>query len=282
VYIYGYNDEYPVAKIVGGSYATASGLVNQSTLDNPAVSDASMRTELNKLRTGLPGSLVSTYTFSPLTGMTSEGAPNGLYTYYRYDQFNRASLVLDNDNNIVKQFAYQYAARPSLANSIFHSSYESYHFATSCPANYAGSNVTYTVHEAKYSSVVSQNQADSFALADLGANGPGYANTYGTCTAIPMANVTYTNTVASQFRLTMTNTSTNLSYIFNMSASVSGTPLTLGQVPLGTYNVGIIPLPDNGSLHNYQFNSIIQNASYDFNSLNVSVNCATCAAVTIN
>ncbi len=65
----------------------------------------------------------------------------------------------------------------------------------SCGTGYTGSTVTYTVPAKKYSSTVSQSDADSKALADLTSNKQAYANTNGTCTAIPKT--TYYNTRVS-------------------------------------------------------------------------------------
>jgi YD repeat-containing protein len=108
VYLWGYNGLYPVAKIIGSTYATVSALVNQSVLDNPVTTDAQMQTELNKIRTGLPHVLVNTYTYKPLFGITSQIDPSGKTTYYEYDAASRLMLIRDKDNNIIKTFQYHY------------------------------------------------------------------------------------------------------------------------------------------------------------------------------
>jgi len=61
----------------------------------------------------------------------------------------------------------------------------------SCGTAYTGSVVTYTVAAKKYSSTVSQADADSKALTDLNNNKQTYANSNGTCTLIPVT--TYYN-----------------------------------------------------------------------------------------
>lgn len=108
-YIWGYNKKYPVAKIVGKTYADAlaqSG-ISLSVLNNSASTDVVMRTELQKLRT-LSNSFVNTYTYKPLTGVSSETDPGGRTVYYEYDLFGRLSITRDKDNNILKKYTYNY------------------------------------------------------------------------------------------------------------------------------------------------------------------------------
>lgn len=109
VYIWGYNYQYPVAKIVGTDYTTAISLVNQSILQNPA-NDQQLRDELQKIRTQLPAAVVNTYTFKSLVGISSETDPTGKTTYYEYDGLGRLKVVKDMDGKILKQMDYQYKA----------------------------------------------------------------------------------------------------------------------------------------------------------------------------
>jgi hypothetical protein len=107
-YIWGYDSTYPVAKIINKSYADAiaqSG-INMSIVNNPA-DDAAMRTELNKLR-ALLGTFVTTYTYSPVTGITSQTDANNTTMYYEYDHFVRLQLIKDKDGNVVKRMEYEY------------------------------------------------------------------------------------------------------------------------------------------------------------------------------
>jgi hypothetical protein len=109
-YIWGYGKEYPVAEVVNADYSTASSYINQGLLDNLATTDAAMRTELNKIRTGLATSksLVSTFTFKPLVGMTSQTDPSGRVNYFEYDAASRLLHIKDQYGNILKKYSYNY------------------------------------------------------------------------------------------------------------------------------------------------------------------------------
>jgi hypothetical protein len=53
-----------------------------------------------------------------------------------------------------------------------------------CGTGYTGSTVTYTIAAGKYSSMISQSDADNKAATDLSTNKQSYANANGTCTAL--------------------------------------------------------------------------------------------------
>jgi YD repeat-containing protein len=113
VYLWGYFRQYPVAKISGSTLSAVTAIVSQAQIDaltntTTATNDASVRNLLQGLRTGLPNALVTTYTYLPLTGITSETDPKGLTTYYQYDNFQRLRMVTDNDGNVLKTYNYQY------------------------------------------------------------------------------------------------------------------------------------------------------------------------------
>jgi YD repeat-containing protein len=109
VYLWGYGSQYPVARIVGTDYNTAKQYINQTMLDNAAnYTDADIRTELDKLRSNLPGAQVTTYTYTPVLGMTSATEPNGKTQYYEYDNYGRLKLIKDQNGKILKQYDYQY------------------------------------------------------------------------------------------------------------------------------------------------------------------------------
>jgi YD repeat-containing protein len=108
VTIWGYNYTYPVATITGSDLSTVLDMINMSVINAPS-SDAAMRSELNKIRTNLAGSAaqVTTYTYSPLQGMTSMTDATGRTIYYEYDLFGRLKLVRDQDGRVIKKIEYK-------------------------------------------------------------------------------------------------------------------------------------------------------------------------------
>lgn len=54
---------------------------------------------------------VSSFTYHPLYGKTSESDTNGRTTYYEYDAFGRLKLIRDSDKNVVKAYDYHYVVQ---------------------------------------------------------------------------------------------------------------------------------------------------------------------------
>ena len=54
------------------------------------------------------GSQMSTYTYSPLVGMTSKTDSKGMTEFYEYDSFQRLRFIKDSEGNIIKAFDYHY------------------------------------------------------------------------------------------------------------------------------------------------------------------------------
>lgn len=188
--IWGYNNTYPVAKIVGSTYSAAIALLNTSVLEVPS-SDEAMRNELNKLRNELVGKFfVTTYTYTPLIGMTSQTDPNNRTTYYEYDGFGRLSLIRDQDQNILKKYCYNYAGQPESCPLGIGNAQKSGTFTKQCGSGFVGSQVTYTVQANTYFAAT-QPEADALAQADVDSKGQAYANSSPTATCTPVAPTVY-------------------------------------------------------------------------------------------
>jgi len=60
---------------------------------------SSIITSIDELRLFPTDAQMSTFTYDPLVGMTSQTDPNGITTYYKYDSFGRLEYVKDNNRN---------------------------------------------------------------------------------------------------------------------------------------------------------------------------------------
>lgn len=107
-YIWGYNNNFPVAAIVGADYSTATSGIDLNIIKNP-LNDLQLRNEINKIRSALPDNImVSSYTYKPWIGMTSSTEPNGKITFFEYDTFGRLKVVKDLQGYVLKHYDYQY------------------------------------------------------------------------------------------------------------------------------------------------------------------------------
>lgn len=128
------------------------------------------------------GAMMTTYTYTPLVGMSSESDPTGRITYYEYDEFGRLSLVRDQNRNLLKKYCYNYYGQPEDCGG-FKSQVQTGNFTrNNCAAGGTGSTVSYTVVAGRFTSMVSQADANAQAVTALNSEGQAYANSNGTCT----------------------------------------------------------------------------------------------------
>ena len=111
VLVWGYKRRFIVARVQSSDYNTVISLIDTNVINNPS-SDAAMRTELQKIRTGLastsPKAKVTSYTFSPLIGMTSSTDPGGETVYQEYDSYGRLKRTKDHSGNVKENAWYNY------------------------------------------------------------------------------------------------------------------------------------------------------------------------------
>ncbi|TSE09848.1 RHS repeat domain-containing protein [Aquimarina algiphila] len=118
IYIWGYNDRYPIAKIDHASYIDMPAAVhtlitqlktntNQET--NPA-QEATIRGLIDDLRshTYFANAQITSFTYDPLIGVTSVTDPRGYTMTYHYDIFNRLEHVKDAAGKLISENKYGY------------------------------------------------------------------------------------------------------------------------------------------------------------------------------
>lgn len=121
--IWGYNDSFPIAEIVGATYTQVenhiSTIISKSNLDKDQTTENDLISALDTFRTKpeLINFLITTYTYNPLIGVTSVTPPTGMREIYEYDLItNKLKQVkrLEKDPNgndiyrTLKEYEYHY------------------------------------------------------------------------------------------------------------------------------------------------------------------------------
>jgi len=252
--------------LVNGAAGTAGMNANGWVYYEHVVSGVSAITisgsgSIDEVRLYPKGSLMTTYAFNPLVGMTNKCDALNHIVYYEYDAFSRLKLIRDSYKNVVKRFDYLY----QIPNNA--SAYWVTINGPACELNSSGSNTGNQLTTQKNinpnSSTYTQTQTIS---------------TYNTTACPVMANVTYSNATSDYIYLKLTNTSTNTTYSFTLnSGAASGT--VAGQVPIGTYNVNM-SASNASALYTYSFYTFTSAGVNSTSFYNVQV-CATCAVARI-
>ena len=134
--------------------------------------------------------LMTTFTYNPLVGKTSETDPSGKSIIYQYDGLNRLQTVRDQNNNILKQYDYEYQ---SCVQTVHNTAQSGYFVKQGCPIT---TGVQYVVPAGKYSACTA-GAAFSLAINDLIYNGQNYANAQTACGPVLSCPAPTTVTVSS-------------------------------------------------------------------------------------
>ncbi|RLZ07133.1 hypothetical protein EAH69_11835 [Faecalibacter macacae] len=105
--IWGYNGQYPIAKIEGASFDLVSSFEND--LKTASNSNSLTKTSFDALRNAFPNALVTGYIYNPLVGVTMIIQPNGIAEHYKYDTANRLQEIKNDQGEVLKKFEYNYA-----------------------------------------------------------------------------------------------------------------------------------------------------------------------------
>jgi YD repeat-containing protein len=126
-YIWSYGNTKPVIKAINPNAGFASTAehtavlpAGYSSLQNLVASLDNIATDVGqqarwrsynlalRSRQENSGTLIYTYTYQPLIGVTSETDPNGITKYYEYDGLGRLLWVKDSNGNVIKTYSYHF------------------------------------------------------------------------------------------------------------------------------------------------------------------------------
>lgn len=235
-YIWGYGSRWPIAKITGSTFATANALVSGSILNAPGT-NAQLLTELNKLRAGLPNSMVTTFGYSIYGDLLSQTDPSGKSVSYEYDNIGRLQDIRDNAGNYIKKYSYNYQQQPFNKNIYYSDEVTQLVKRTDCGPCKVGTNVSYTAPRGKFSSTVSQDDTYQKALNDITTNASAYGIANGSvCVdAIPPGVFLPASNWTSFYSNIYPGTGNSISLGLVVIPTVNYTPTGwLSYIPIGT------------------------------------------------
>lgn len=110
VYLWSYNGQYPVAEIKNATYDDVK---NNLGIEINKLSESKLpdMSKVEALRTKLPNSYISTYTYRPQVGMLTATDPSGQTIYYTYDSFGRlikTHIMEGTSTKIIKSNEYHF------------------------------------------------------------------------------------------------------------------------------------------------------------------------------
>lgn len=108
-YVWGYNGQYPVAKLENCSYS-AIPINLRNSIENATPSGMANALQLlrNSSDVDVKKAMITTITYNPLFGVTTVTDPKGDTQTYFYDDFSRLEMVKDKQGKILQEYEYHY------------------------------------------------------------------------------------------------------------------------------------------------------------------------------
>lgn len=107
VYLYGYTQQYPIAKIENATFSEVAKALGVSEAALEGFNETKL-SKINSLRAKKPEWMITTYTHIPLVGVKTITDPKGLTATYEYDDFNRLEHIKDHNGDILEAYEYNY------------------------------------------------------------------------------------------------------------------------------------------------------------------------------
>lgn len=217
---------------------------------------------IDELRLYPANALLTTYTYEPLIGITTVDDPKSQSAYYEYDNFGRLKYVKDQAKNIIKSYEQHYINISGVVpTNIYFNEAITVSVAKACPSGQQGSLVPYNIPANKYSSLISQADANQKAQAEINTNSQNNANALGTCTTpTPRPTFSLSYSISSgtfrEFQVAVTDTVTNQTEYYTISGSGS-----LDNIPGGNGYISINEITYNG-LYNFYLDSLSDTGVY--------------------
>lgn len=108
IYLWSYSGQYPIAEIKNANYTDVSKAIDIEALSQKAQPTEADYQAIRALETSLKSTLITTYTYKPLVGMTSMTDARGVTTTYEYDSFGRLAKVKDANGKVINTYDYHY------------------------------------------------------------------------------------------------------------------------------------------------------------------------------
>lgn len=107
-FLWGYNKQYPVAKVEGSSIAEIRMAFGGQIPDflNGGMSSSQESVLRGWFNLNNPHVQITTFTYQPMQGILSITNPDGIRGTFEYDRMNRLHLIRDKDDNILKMYKY--------------------------------------------------------------------------------------------------------------------------------------------------------------------------------
>lgn len=109
IYIWGYDKEYPIAKIVNSNYQDIADALEISVLELKNIDESSLDL-IDSLRDNphFSNALITTYRFKPMIGLLHQTDPKGDELFYEYDNFNRLKSIKDQEGQFIEDYKYHH------------------------------------------------------------------------------------------------------------------------------------------------------------------------------
>ncbi len=102
-YIWGYNQQYPVAKLIGITRLQVEAILGANYNSGTG---GMIPATVTQLRNAFPGAQISIYTYNVGVGIATTTDANGSITYYDYDTLGRLMAIKDSNGKLLKTFQY--------------------------------------------------------------------------------------------------------------------------------------------------------------------------------